>query len=116
MTLFLTIAFVLSFCLIMLGFWADRSAVTARINGANGMPILVALILSFLVSLAVAVIAGVFSGWKMLGSVLLFMLPYHIGLGALLIWRLQSLATRLSAAEKARLSALEQRFTPPRNP
>ena len=59
MTVFFTIAFVLSFGLIMLGFWADRSAVRAKINGPNGMPILVALIVSFLGSLAVAVIAGV---------------------------------------------------------
>lgn len=116
MTIFLTIAFVLSFCLIMLGFWADRSAVTARINGANGLPILVALILSFVVSLAVAVIAGVVRGWEMLGWVLLFTLPYHIGLGALLIWRLQSLATRVSDAEKARQRELDARFNKPRNP
>lgn len=101
MTIFLTIAFALSFCLIMLGFWADRSAVTARINGANGLPILVALILSFVSSLAVAVLAGVFSGWAMLGWVLLFTVPYHIGLGGLLIWRLQNLATQVSAKAKA---------------
>lgn len=48
MTTFLAIAFALSLCVILLGFWADRSAVKAQINGANGMPILAALIVSFL--------------------------------------------------------------------
>jgi hypothetical protein len=72
MTIFLSIAFCLSLAVILLGYWADRSAVTARINGANGLPILVALIVSAGGSLAVAVIAGVFRGWGMLGWVLLF--------------------------------------------
>lgn len=95
MTLFLTIAFGLSLCLIMLGFWADRSAVKAQINGANGMPILVALIVSFLGSLVVALIAGIFGGRSLMGWILLLTIPYHVGLAALLIWRLQSLATRI---------------------
>lgn len=55
MTIFLSIAFGLSLAMIPLGRWADRSGVTARINGANGLPMLVALIVSFLGSLAVAV-------------------------------------------------------------
>ena len=100
MTTFLAIAFALSFCLIMLGFWADRSAVRAKINGANGMPILVALIVSFLGSLVVAVIAGIFGSWATMGWIVLLTIPYHIGLAALLIWRLQSLATRIAEIEQ----------------
>lgn len=95
MTTFLAIAFGLSLSLILLGFWADRSAVRARINGANGMPILVALIVSFLGSLVVALIAGVFGSWEHMGWILLLTIPYHVGLAAFLIWRLQSLATRI---------------------
>ncbi len=95
MTTFLAIAFGLSLSLILLGFWADRSAVRARINGANGMPILVALIVSFLGSLVVALIAGVFGSWERMGWILLLTIPYHVGLAAFLIWRLQSLATRI---------------------
>lgn len=95
MTTFLAIAFGLSLSVILLGFWADRSAVRARINGANGMPILVALIVSFLGSLVVALISGVFGRWGHMGWILLLTIPYHVGLAAFLIWRLQSLATRI---------------------
>lgn len=113
MTIFLSIAFGLSLAVILLGFWADRSAVTARINGANGLPILVALIVSFLGSLAVAVISWLFDSFEMLVWVLLLTIPYHIGLGGLLIWRLQSLATRVSAEEKARSQKIADMFKKP---
>ncbi len=116
MTIFLSIAFGLSLSIILLGFWADRSAVTARINGANGLPILVALIVSFLVSLVVAVIAWLFDGFEMLGRVLLFTVPYHVVLGGLLIWRLQSLATRVKAEEEARSKKFADMFRKPSKP
>lgn len=110
MTLFLSIALGLSLSIILLGFWADRSAVTARINGANGLPILVALIVSFLASLVVAVIAWLFDSFEMLIWVLLFTVPYHVGLGGLLIWRLQSLATRVKAADNANSQRIADMF------
>lgn len=110
MTIFLSIAFGLSFGLIMLGFAMDRSAVRARTNGANGLPILAALIVSFLGSLVVAVIAGVFGGWGMMGWILLLTIPYHAGLAGLLIGRLQALATRV--AELDRLA--RERWTGPK--
>ena len=116
MTIFLSIAFGLSLSIILLGFWADRSAVTARINGANGLPILVALVLSFLASLAVAVIAWLFDGFEMLVWVLLFSVPYHAGLGGLLIWRLQSLATRVKAADNANSQRIAEMFRTPSKP
>lgn len=116
MTIFLSIAFGLSLALILLGFWADRSAVTARINGANGRPILVALVVSFLASLVVAVIAGLLDDWEMLGKVLLFTVPYHVALGGLLIWRLQSLATRVKAEEEARSKKFADMFRKLRKP
>lgn len=100
MTTFLAIAFGLSLSVILLGFWADRSAVKARINGANGLPVLVALIVSFLASLVVALIAGIFGGWSTMGWILLLTIPYHAGIAALLIWRLQSLATRVAEMER----------------
>lgn len=116
MTIFLIIAFCLSLAVISLGYWADRSAVTARITGANGLPILVALIVSAGGSLAVAVIAGVFRGWGMLGWVLLFAIPYHIILGTLLISRLQSLATRVSRADAATSKKFSDRYKKPGRP
>jgi hypothetical protein len=114
MTMFLSIAFCLSLTVILLGFWADRSAVKARINGANGLPVLVALIVSFLAWLVVAVMAGLFGGLGMLGMVLLFAIPYHIVLGGLLIWRLQTLAARVSAEDKARQSQISEWFSKPK--
>jgi hypothetical protein len=116
MTIFLSIAFGLSLALILLGFWADRSAVTARINGANGLPILVALVVSFLASLVVAVIAGLLDDWEILGKVLLFTVPCHAALGGLLIWRLQSLATRVKAEEEARSKKFADMFRKPSKP
>lgn len=100
MTIFLALAFGLSFGLIMLGYWMDRSGIKARINGANGLPILVALIMSFLGSLVAALIAGILSGWSTLGWILLLTIPYHLGLGGFLIWRLQSLATKEGEAQR----------------
>ena len=98
MTLFLSAALLLSLLLIGLGFAMDLSAVRGRISGANGFPILMMLLLSFAGSLAVALLAGLFGGWGLLGRVLLFTVPYHIGLGGLLIWVLQTVATRVAAA------------------
>ena len=100
MTTFLAIAFGLSFSVILLGFFIDRSAIKGEINGANGLPILVALVVSFLASLVVAVIAGLFGGWSMLGWVLLITIPYHVVFGGLLIWRLQSLAGQVTEARR----------------
>ncbi len=101
MNIFLSIAFGLSVAIILLGFWADRSAVAARTSGGNGLPILVALVVSFLGSLVVAVIAGLFDSMEMLVWVLLSTVPYHVGLGGILILRLQRMANRMSAEEKA---------------
>lgn len=100
MTIFLSIAFGLSLSVVLLGFWADRSAVKAKINGANGLPVLVSLIVSFILSLVVAVVAGIFGGWSTLGWILLLTIPYHVGLASFLIWRLQSLATRVAEMER----------------
>jgi hypothetical protein len=61
-TVFLSTALLISLCVVSLGSWTDRSAITARINGANGLPILVSLIVSFLASLLVAIFAGVVGG------------------------------------------------------
>lgn len=97
MALFLGISVALSLILILIGFRMDRSAIKARINGANGLPVLAALVVSFLASLGIAAVAGIFGGWAMFGWVILFTLPYHIALGALVIWRLQRLASRTAA-------------------
>lgn len=101
MTIFLGAALCLSLIVILGGFLMDRGGIVAKVNGANGLPLLAALILSFVGSLAVALIAGVFAGWAMLGRVLLFSVLYHPALGALLLWRLQVLATKVATVSKA---------------
>lgn len=100
MTLFLTLAACLSLAVILLGYWADRAAIAARINGANGLPVLVALIASFLLSLGTATVAGIWGGWSMLGAVLATTVAAHVTLGGVLIWRLQRLATRAARADR----------------
>jgi hypothetical protein len=87
-----------------------------HINGANGLPILVALIVSAGGSLTVAVIAGDLGGWGMLGWVLLFALPYHIIIGKLLNSRLRSLASRVSRAEAANSKKFADMFKKSRKP
>lgn len=116
MTIFLSIAFGLSLAVILIGFFADRSAVTAKINSANGLPILVALIVSFLASLVVAIIAGLFGGWGMLGKVLLFTVPYHVVVGSLLIWRLQNLAMQVAEEDRAYSKRITEMFKKPGKP
>ena len=64
MTPFLSLALGLSLTVILIGYLADLSAVNARINGANGLPMLV---VSFLGSFIIAIVAVLFGGWAMLG-------------------------------------------------
>ena len=87
-----------------------------RVTSSDGLPILVALIVSFLASLAVAVIVWLFDGFEILVWVLLFTVPYHAGLGGLLIWRLQSLATRAKAADDANSQRIADMFKKPSKP
>lgn len=100
MTIFLTIAFILSLLMILLAFAMDMSAVRARINGANGLPLLVALLVSAGGSLFVTLIAGLFEGWAFAGKIFLFSVVYHVAIATLTIWRLQSTATLVSHAER----------------
>lgn len=102
--------------MILICFFADRSAVTAKINGANGLPIRVALIVSLLASLVVAVIGGLFGGWGMLGKVLLFTVPYHVVVGGFLIWRLQSLATHVAEEDRFYSKRITEMFKKPGKP
>jgi hypothetical protein len=48
--------------------------------------------------------------------VLVFTVPYHIGVGGLLFWRLQSLAARLKAEEEARSEEISKMYKPPSKP
>ncbi|MFM1887346.1 MAG: hypothetical protein RL026_2503 [Pseudomonadota bacterium] len=93
MKTFLMISVGISLALILLATLMERSAIRARINGANGMVILVALIVSFLASLLVALVSGLLEGWGALFTVLLGSVAYHALLGFLTVGYLQKLAT-----------------------
>lgn len=94
MKLLLILFFALSVPVIALGYLMDRGAVVGRINGANGLPILACVAVSFLLSLVVAGVSVFVGGWWMPLWVLAGSVVYHLGGGALLVWRLQVLANR----------------------
>jgi hypothetical protein len=93
MTTFLWVSVSISLALILLAVLMERSAIMARINGANGMVILVALVVSFLASLLVALICGVLEGFGALFVVLGGSIVYHAVLGVVTVGYLQKLAT-----------------------
>jgi ABC-type multidrug transport system fused ATPase/permease subunit len=109
MTLFLGIAGALSLAIILTGFFVDRAAIKGRVNGGNGLPILVAVIVSFVLSLAVAGVAGIFGGWQPMGWILLLTVPYHVGMIAVLARRLQALATQVAEADRKSREAWPKR-------
>lgn len=64
MDLFLNIAFGLSLFLILCGYLMDLAAVKGGIDGANGLPIFMLSMISFVGSFPVALIAWIFGGWN----------------------------------------------------
>lgn len=98
MIVFLFVGLGLSFCLFLFGFLSDRPAVIAKISDADGMPMLLALFISF--PLVVAVMAGIFGEWQMVKGILVASVPYHIGLAALVIRRLRSLTAHIAETER----------------
>lgn len=75
----------------------DRSAIMSKINGANGLPLLVAVVVSFVGSLLLAIGCWIFDDLVTAAEVLLFSFPYHAVIGGLSVWRLQSLATKVAS-------------------
>jgi hypothetical protein len=101
MVIFLSLSFALSL-LVLLGAAAmERSAIIGRVNGANGLVMLVALISSALASVVVAIIAAWLSGWTILCAVLAGSALYHWVMAKTLIGGLQALATRVVASDQA---------------
>ncbi len=93
MTTFLWISISISLALIVLAVLMERSAIMARISGANGLVILVALIVSFGASWVVALVCGLLEGWGAAFAVLGGSIVYHAVLGFVTISYLQTLAT-----------------------
>lgn len=94
------VAWIISAVLIGLAYLMDRSAIMARINGANGLPLLAAFIVSFLGSLLLAVIMAFMDGWLMLFKVIGVSLVYHLLLMTLMMKRLEYLAQQVVAKMK----------------
>jgi len=100
MNIFYTVSALILLAVILTGYLMDRSAIRQRINGANGLPVLAALVVSFGGSILVSFIAALVDGWTAMGWVLVLSVACHAALGRLLIGRLQGLATEVSAQRK----------------
>lgn len=105
MPTFLWVCTGVSLLALLIATLAERSAIVGRINGANGMIILVFLIVSFLASILVAIVSGIFGGWSMFWRVLGGGVLYHAVMGAATIGYLQWFATRSAAEFKAEQAA-----------
>jgi hypothetical protein len=97
MTLFLLLALALSAALIGLGYMMDANAIKARINGANGLPLLAAVLVSGAGLVVVAVICGIWAGPALAFGVLGASLLWHFGALRLAVWHLQRKASRSKA-------------------
>ena len=110
MDLFLNIAFGLSLFLILCGYLMDLAAVKGGIDGANGLPIFMLSMISFVGSFPVALIAWIFGGWSTAWPILLGTVPYHLGLVFLLVKHLEYVARRRIRAKEALSREYARRF------
>lgn len=97
MTLFFLLCFVASVLLIGIGYGMDAGAIRAQVNGANGLPLLAALVVSAVGSVGVALVGGWFWGVKTALVVLLASVLWHWGALRLAVWALQRKASRSKA-------------------
>lgn len=102
MLLLLSLSLALSLILLLGAAAMERAAILGRINGANGLTILVALIVSAAASLVVALLAGWIGGWSALLSVLAGSALYHWAMTKLLLGGLQAIASRIAAGDRAK--------------
>lgn len=102
MVTFLSLSFAVSPVVLLGAAAMERAAVLGRINGANGLAMLVALIVFALASVVVAIIAAWLSGdGIMLFAVLVGSALYHWVMAKTLFGGLQALAARVAASDKA---------------
>lgn len=94
MTLFLFLAFLASAALIFLAFRMERSAILGGINGANGLTILVAFLLSAMATLPVAAVTWWMQAILAALLVILISVLWHFGAWRYAMASLQSLADR----------------------
>ena len=102
LTLFLEIALGLSLLLILSGYLMDLGAILGGVEGANGLPIFMMTMISFVGSFPVAVIAWIFGGWGYAWPIFLGTVPYHLGLVFLLVKHLEFVGRRRTRARERR--------------
>lgn len=79
MTLFLSFAFLASVAVLSLAFFMERSAILGGINGANGLTILVAFIVSAIATIPVAAITWWVQGSLAALAVIVISFFWHLG-------------------------------------
>lgn len=94
MTLFLLFAFLGSVALLSLAFWMERSAILGGINGANGLTILVAFIVSATTTIPLAAVTWWAQGFLAALAVILLSFLWHLGAWRTAMASLQSLVDR----------------------
>ncbi len=102
MVLLLSLSLTLSLIVLLGAAAMERAAILGRINGANGLTILVALVVSAAASLVVALLAGWIAGWSALLAVLAGSAIYHWAMAKLLLGGLQAIASRIAASDRAK--------------
>ncbi|MCM8737983.1 hypothetical protein M5E06_28060 [Azospirillum sp. A1-3] len=102
MVILLSLSLTLSLVVLLGAAAMERAAILGRINGANGLTILVALIVSAAASLVVSLLAGWIGGWSALLAVLAGSALYHWAMAKLLLGSLQALASRIAAGDRAK--------------
>lgn len=104
MTLFLFFALIASAALLSLAFWMERSAIIGGINGANGLTILVAFIVSASATIPVAAITWWAEGALWAAAVILISSLWHLGAWRFAMSSLQSIVDRTNGdtSSKAR--------------
>ncbi len=94
MTLFLFFAFLGSVALLSLAFWMERSAILGGINGANGLTILVAFIVSATATIPIAAVTWWAQGTLMALAVIVISFLWHLGAWRFAMSSLQSIVDR----------------------
>ncbi len=102
MVLLLSLSLTLSLVVLLGAAAMERAAILGRINGANGLTILVALIVSAAASPVVSLLAGWIGGWSALLAVIAGSALYHWAMAKLLLGGLQAIASRIAAGDRAK--------------
>lgn len=89
----------LSLAVLLVAAAMERSAILGRVNGANGLFALAALVVSALGSVAAAVAAAWVGGWAVLPAALAASALYHWAMAKVLVGGLGALAKRMAAAQ-----------------